>query len=319
MSQDKTKALVEFETHLSGIAMAATDDEKNAVRKVTDPGTPMGFQTFTPAMAAILFLDHNKDRNRDFSIAKAQFYAAEMDAGNWKKNHMGVAFYADSMIADGQHRMAAIALHGKPVSLPSMANFDDDAFDTIDVGKGRNAGDALKLRGVELGGVKSSIAKSVMAYESKMTTGTSPALSVIAVEKFVQAHDEQISAVLNTVNQIDRKVADAVLSQAEAATLMLLMVRGGYTASRATSFLTDVQVGVANTEGEPAMVLNGIFRKAKTAKMKSHLISKEMKIILGLKGAAIAASGRVCNNITFKKGKEPLPATHPPAPEMANA
>ncbi|WP_277214004.1 hypothetical protein, partial [Isoptericola croceus] len=87
--------------------------------------------------------------NRNFGLAKAKFYADAMKRGEWKLIHQGLAFYPDGKIADGQHRLAAVAISGTTQKFVMFPNFQDGDVDAIDVGKARSAGDAVQLLGFE--------------------------------------------------------------------------------------------------------------------------------------------------------------------------
>ena len=98
-----------------------------------------GIVTVTPSQAQS-WLDHrNIERQRAYSHHKASQWYSEMRAGRWKTTHQGIAFDWDGFLLDGQHRLGAIVLLGRPVQLDVRIGCDPDTFDVLDTGHKRTA------------------------------------------------------------------------------------------------------------------------------------------------------------------------------------
>jgi len=96
----------------------------------------------TPAMAREM-LARNAG-NRKLSQTKVSMYARIMREGSWRLTHQGIAITEDGGLIDGQHRLAAIVMYGKPVRLLVTTMRADDgcgvltaAAQPIDIGKVR--------------------------------------------------------------------------------------------------------------------------------------------------------------------------------------
>lgn len=101
----------------------------------------------TPEMARN-WLANNNLRNRRISDAKAKAYAREMSAGRWQNTHQNIiAFYEDGNIADGQHRLLAIALHDSPIEMMIVRGLPNGASYGIDAHKPRSMEDQIKIGG----------------------------------------------------------------------------------------------------------------------------------------------------------------------------
>jgi hypothetical protein len=98
----------------------------------------------SPEGAAHILANKNP-RNRPLSRERVRRYAAEMEAGRWKLTHQGLAFDADDNLLDGQHRLAAVKLYGKPVSFYVAYEAPQDTFGAIDTGITRTAAQALAI------------------------------------------------------------------------------------------------------------------------------------------------------------------------------
>ena len=98
-----------------------------------------GVITVTPAMAKSWLEHRNVERQRTYSQGSAAKWAAEMRAGRWKTTHQGIAFDWDGFLLDGQHRLGAIVLVGRPIELDIRVGCDPGTFDVLDTGNKRAA------------------------------------------------------------------------------------------------------------------------------------------------------------------------------------
>ena len=305
-----TPQMQAFNEKVDALVAAATEKDRVALRELIKPDAVIGVREVTPVMAALIFKEHN-GHNREFSYSKALYYAQAMERGDWKINHQGVAFYADGNLADGQHRFAAVLMANKPQRFVVMASFDDDAFDTIDIGKIRNAGDALFLRGVADPAVKAAIVRVVMAYEHKQKTGRFLTPTVIEVEKFVK-DESRIGTVIEMARTITKNCSDPCMSENETAAAALLLLRGGYTENAVSGYLSAIQLGVADHEGAVVIDLGRQFMKARISERRVHRMNKEHKLALLCKGAQLHVLDKTVRSLKWDPKKEPMPAPTPP-------
>lgn len=100
-------------------------------------------ETITPSQAAAwLTLNVN---NRPISNSLVKQYAKEMKNGTWRLTHQGIAFSADGILLDGQHRLLAIIESKVAVAMVVSRGVDNRAQLVMDDHKKRSAGDALSL------------------------------------------------------------------------------------------------------------------------------------------------------------------------------
>lgn len=148
-----------------------------------------GVYTVTPAMAKSWLEHRNLERNRVYSDNIAAKYATDMRAGRWKTTHQGIAFDWDGFLLDGQHRLGAIVINGKPVELDVRVGCDPSTFDVLDTGHKRAANQmihhphrkimssAARFLGVVDGTIRSgNIRGGVYAH----TTSSAEVLEVVA-------------------------------------------------------------------------------------------------------------------------------------------
>lgn len=98
----------------------------------------------TPEMAQN-WLDNHNTRNRALSRSKVNLYKNDIVNGNWNLTHQGIAIYVNGEVADGQHRLKAIAEAGIPVTTMVMYNLPLGVAADIDRHKARTEADAIRI------------------------------------------------------------------------------------------------------------------------------------------------------------------------------
>lgn len=300
-----SKAETEMHAEVDVVYAKATASDKEKAQEIaTIPR--MDSVTITPVVAAVLARDYNK-RNRDMTVSKVRDYQGAINRGEWKLNHQGLAFYPDGIIADGQHRVHAMALSDTPVETTVFPNFDKAAIDTIDRSKGRTAGEALVMLGVENGKDKASVGKTVMEYEFMLIHGSRPRFTDPQVEKWVMEHNEALDDAFNIADGSFKNVTDACLAKAEARTIATLMLRGGWGKQMTVSFIASIQQGVATYPESPTVILSKLYLRSKINARKADRLTKMQKLALALKGAALWADEKSVARLNWKATKEELP------------
>ena len=267
-------------------------------------------------ISAILFVDFNK-HNRDFSLSKAQSYAQQMQLGYWRLVHQGIAFYPSKKLADGQHRIAAVFLSGTTQAFTVFRNFSEDAMEAIDTGKRRTAGDAFGITGLvprQYSKVAGAIVDTVMKYESLRLHAKSISPSIYEQKDWAKAHLNELMAALLITETLTK--GDPVLTKAEAGSIVLAMLIGGYTREFVEGWVGDVLQGMGRYQDSPAVDLFRQYTKAKEGASPKGKLTREEKLALAFKGALYFYNHAATGGVKWKKGKEPLP---PPVPPARNA
>ena len=84
----KSQATQDFENLIERVANEATPDDREKIADLVDPDGTVKIEDLTPPQAAVLYSEH-QGHNRDFSFAKANYYADAMKRGEWKLIHQG--------------------------------------------------------------------------------------------------------------------------------------------------------------------------------------------------------------------------------------
>lgn len=142
--------------------------------------------TVTPELAQRWLSEKNK-RNRNLSKITVDAYVSDMQSGKWRNSHQNaIAFYKDGNLADGQHRLAAIAASGVSIDFMVWWGLDDQDAYGIDAHKMRNTHDQIKIAGGADWITKDVIAIArMMMVQTRATKKHSPQ----EVVEFCQKHE----------------------------------------------------------------------------------------------------------------------------------
>lgn len=142
-------------------------------------------ETITPKKA-MEWLKRNV-HNRPLGLAHVNRLAGALVAGKWKLNGETIKFNGNGDLIDGQHRLNACVKASVPFESYVVRGLEHSAFDTIDQGKSRSAGDVLARRGEKN---YNALAAAVRIVHSIRNTGTVDVGNAIRADEVVACLDE---------------------------------------------------------------------------------------------------------------------------------
>lgn len=123
----------------------------------------ISIETITPDQAeAMLELNTN---NRTLRADRVATYAAAMKAGEWLMTGEPIIFSGTDLI-NGQHRLFACIAADKPFTTAVVRDAPAEAYNVIDSGLTRSAGDTLSHSGVMYSSHVASASRLVIAYRN---------------------------------------------------------------------------------------------------------------------------------------------------------
>lgn len=262
---------------IRAVANSATAAEKKSVQDLISRASKSAREstvvTLTPAMCAILFLDHNP-HNRDWRPATTLEYARVMGLpGAWQWTNQGIGFYTDGLLEDGQHRLSGAAIAGFNWETPCTFGVEKESIVNVDVGNKRFASDAAKLAGVNDAKTKQTIIKSAAAYLDKSGDVPLPHRSEAEIERAIRTEDRMLDQAIEIGNHSLVGVNSPILKAVQASTMAFLMLRGGWPAHRIAEQLQAFQVPYSE-EGEDApffVVRKMLLNARETARRRERL------------------------------------------------
>jgi hypothetical protein len=135
----------------------------------------------TPAMAEKFLKRNNKNRN--LTASRVAHLVRQILDGHWVLTHQGIAFWDDGTLADGQHRLTAIAKAGVAVPILVTTGLPKPAIHAIDGGKPRSTTDIMHFVGIDVStNVVAAARVLYMQREMARVDGTSWPAQTIATE-----------------------------------------------------------------------------------------------------------------------------------------
>ena len=104
-------------------------------------------ELLTPA-AAMVLAKSTVGQNRKVSKPYVRMLVAEMKGGRWKENGESIKCDRQGRLVDGQHRCWACALSGIPIWVQMTYNVEEEARETLDIGRKRSSFDRLLVEGL---------------------------------------------------------------------------------------------------------------------------------------------------------------------------
>jgi hypothetical protein len=139
----------------------------------------------TPEMAK-MWLETANVSNRNLSAPTVRKYASDMAAGRWMDTHQNaIAFYEDGILADGQHRLAAIVKSNTAVTMIVAFGLSRNAMIAIDQGRVRSMADVMRLSGIVGSGKYATATVSMMNVIRSAETATNGSASAHEMEKAI--------------------------------------------------------------------------------------------------------------------------------------
>lgn len=121
----------------------------------------------TPQVAQV-YLTKNIS-NRPVKDAIVNMYAQQMADGLWTLSNDAITFCEDGELMNGQHRLKAVCKSGVPCDFVVTRGLPRKAFNVMDNGYNRTAGNALFMDGVSGSNNVAAIAKRKMVLEKNAT------------------------------------------------------------------------------------------------------------------------------------------------------
>ena len=104
-------------------------------------------ELLTPA-AAMVLAKSTVGQNRKVSKPYVRMLVSEMKGGRWKENGESIKQDRTGRLVDGQHRCWACALSGVSIWVQMTYNVEDNARETLDIGRKRSSFDRLLVEGL---------------------------------------------------------------------------------------------------------------------------------------------------------------------------
>ena len=222
-------------------------------------------------------LENNK-LNRKLNQRWVAFYYRQMVNGDWLSTGDSIKFSSKGELRDGQHRLHALVKYGKPLDFVVVENVSDEAFNVIDTGKSRSAGDALAIHGLTNPLRLAAAARYILLfkagyYSSDSGAGKKADASNLRVIEFVKANQQELSEIVSYCHGVYQKfrfMPESLLS----ASYWLFSQKSQ---SMCNDFFEKYTTGINLTEKNPVRLLRD--RLVRDSANKTKLTGREKMML----------------------------------------
>jgi hypothetical protein len=216
------------------------------------------FVTITPTEALAMMVRNT--RNRNIRRDHIDNITRDMAQGNWMVDGSAIRFDTNGRMIDGQHRLRACIISGKPLKTLIVTGIDPKAGVIIDTGAKRTAGDMLNMIG-NAGGSGNTVAAAIRVLVGYATGELSKA-------KVTMSEVYSVFEVHPGVARSATAVASCPIERSMVAALHYAMSADGHT-DAADNWARTWNEGVPAYSGDPAHRLRERFLRERTASVKS--------------------------------------------------
>ena len=309
------------------VADTATEEDLALVKDLTTPTETYSaaLVTVTPAVAALLYLDHNA-HNRDFRVTTGREYGRRMKDGEWKQNNATYGLYKDGNLEDAQHRLVGQALSGQTLNVVIVRGIDKSAIATIDDGAARHGSDAAQLDGVLDAKRKQAVVKGAATYNVRNGDKAAALLSEYQIAEAIRVNDGTLIRAIGLADGSVAGITKPYLKGNQAAVLAYLFLNNGWPEDLVRKHLSHMQAGASSNENdkEPRFLGMDYITRARESKARADRLSgiKELGIMVftiveAQKGTKALARAKIREAV--KTGQMPDPHYPGDAPAFSEA
>lgn len=123
----------------------------------------------TPELAGELL--HLNGNNRPLKNFLVQSYTDQMKRGAWIFSGGSLSLTATGKLIDGQHRLESVIRSGTTQVFNIQTGLAEEAFETLDIGRMRNAGDTVAIMGFKSANNVAILIKMLIQHDAKNFKG----------------------------------------------------------------------------------------------------------------------------------------------------
>jgi len=258
-------------------------------------------ETITPQRAeAMLGLNVH---NRPIRPRHVETLAQAIKRGDWKVNGEMIRLDGQNQLIDGQHRLLAVLEADMPIETYVARGFPTSVQETIDLGRGRSLGDALKLRGVQNYLILAAAIRKVWFYEQVGVAVPSNSFRMPTLQECLETLDRHeglhasAEAVSDRKNGIGR--AGKLMDASAICALHYLMSLAD--AGDADAFWEQVSFGANLESTDPVYVLRERLHRENSL-TGARGVAPKVKAVFVVRTWNAYVTGETIQRLVFKAG-----------------
>jgi hypothetical protein len=275
---------------------ALSEETKNGK---TVPDSPLNIEvtTVTPDMAANWLARGGK--NRKLNERRVDALVAAIHRGEWRLTGEAIKLDLNGQVRDGQHRLQAVVKSGVPIKTVVIRGVDEPAFDVMDVGRPRTAGDVLSMHGYAYHNAVAGAVRLLLFMERagrfSPTREAERFITSTTTLDYLNAHDD----VNNGIRLADR-VRKAGLQGGISTWGALFTLFLRIDAEQAYQFAHHLATGEDMSAGHPALQLRNRLRFRKAGEHQKADASREQMAAMTIKAWNAFRKGQVIQMLYWR-------------------
>jgi len=244
------------------------DTVLSSLHNVNDPNVRVRIVKIYPDQAKAL-LKHNK-KNRNLLKRIALQYVKSLKEDRWQLNGSTIIISLNNTLLDGQHRLKACVMSGKPVTTVLVTGVNPNAIRTLDIGKKRTDSDFLKMQGYKSSIQIAPTFSQAIAYKNgSLNPKGYNILSMINQNESAQDFFDRlgfgiIEKSVTEGRKFDREAVENLLPATRLAAIHLILVSEGITSFEyASGFIRKLATGANCKPNDPVFQALGYCRNVK--------------------------------------------------------
>jgi hypothetical protein len=276
----------------------------------------------TPGMAALLFMDHNK-QNREWKYKVSEEYAEDMKTGKWAWNNATIGMLNSGDVGDSQHRLGGVAVSGMTLPMVVIFGMTEDSILTIDVNHRRQASDFLRIVDKDETSNpkrKQAIIKQAFATLRRIATNEEEARPYVLsnnreVFAAIKANERLLTDAMIIGEESVRGRSKPTFKVAEASALAFLLLFKGWPRVKVTADLDVFQSGEDREGGNSPLfvaadILQKDAQKKDSASVMQRFAAAIKAFVLHEQGVKAVRQADIRNTMKTKQVSANFPGLH---------
>ena len=222
-------------------------------------------ETITPVIASKLLErnTHNRRLNENYVLSLAQ----DILDDRYQLNGEAIVIASDGTVHNGQHRLHAVILAGKPIESIVVRGVDPATFESVDSGMGRTGGHVLGIEGRPCANTFAATANLLYAYlnDKLQAAGRARRLRHTQLLDFLKDHPRLEESVKVGV-QLQRVMSSSVAG-------MMHYIYAAIDREAADNFFQEVLTGENLRKSQPTYQLRARMLENRASKAKLDYLS----------------------------------------------
>lgn len=251
----------------------------------------------TPALAQGILAAQGENLNRKMDTFNVIKLVDLIKSGKWAEDVDSIKITRGGRLVDGQHRLRAVVVADRAVTMLIAMGVPDDVIKYIDTGKRRTTGQTLQILGTKVPAIRLAAANLLAHFErlaqlpkteAVRITARFPTLDPDSVTEILERYEPQLTAVNPVLNEYNAAAIYAPLAYAaakypEATQAAMDFIRDGQVAGSeilqrfhgAQKRLNRRDLGSGTDRAEAELFVLDLVRALQTGKAPRQLVRVE--------------------------------------------